>query len=387
MKGLWHLLSRIKDYKRSFTLSIISNILLSVFTVISIPILIPFFQILFNRIQTIPVKPSGSDINEWLKYYISELIQDQGKETALLWVCGSLILVFFLKNLFRYSALYFMAPLRNGIIYDLRKQLYQKFLDLPLSFYSNERKGVLLSSITLDVQEVEWSILNVIETIFKSPIIMLGSIFFMLYISPALTLFVSVLVIFAGFIIGKLVTNLKDNSVTVQNSIAKLTSHVEETLGGIRIIKGFNAESYHSVKFDRENKNFRKTLTKVVNKRDMSAPLSEFLGVSVVTVLMWYGSKLVFKNSLEPETFFAFVFAFYQVIEPAKSFSSAYFNIQKGLASMDRIDRILMSDNEIISKPGAQKISTFSDSIIFDKVSFRYKDQEIKALNDISVKI
>lgn len=381
------MLSRIKDYKRSFLLSIASNILLSVFTVVSIPLLIPFFQILFGRVVPDAVRPQNSDINEWIKYYMSDLIGTYGKDSALLLVCVLLVVVFFFKNLFRYSALYFMAPLRYGIIYDLRKQLYQKYLELPLSFYSNERKGALLSSMTLDVQEVEWSVLNVIEAIFKSPIIMLGSIFFMIYISPTLTLFVSVLVVVAGFIIGKVITSLKESSHNVQDSIANLTAHVEETLGGMRIIKGFNAENYQVKKFERENASFRDLLTKVVNKRDMASPVSEFLGVTVVTILMWYGSNLVFKDVLAPETFFAFVFAFYQVIEPAKSFSSAWFNIQKGMAAMDRIDRILNTSNEIFSKPDALIKKTYENEISFKKVSFSYKDSDLTALTDISVNI
>ena len=384
MKGLWHLLSRIKDYTTSFWLSIVSNVLLSVFTVISIPILIPFFQILFDRVDQLPVKPTNTDINLLIKYYVSTWIQTYGRETTLIWVCGMLILVFLLKNVFRYGALYFMAPLRNGIIYDLRKELYQKYLELPLSFYSSERKGVLLSSMTVDVQEVEWSILNVIEVVFKSPIIMIGSIFFMFYISPALTVFVFILVIFAGFIIGRVVTSLRDKSINVQDSIALLTAHVEEALGGMRIIKGFNAEKYQASKFDTENEAYKKILTSVVNKRDMAAPVSEFLGVTVVTILMWYGSNLVFKNELAPETFFAFVFAFYQVIEPAKSFSAAYFSIQKGLAAMDRIDRIMNTSNEITSAPNAVGKTTFERQIIFKEVSFQYKDSELEALSDVN---
>ena len=387
MEGFLRLLSRIKDYKRSFILSIVSNILLSVFTVVSIPLLIPFFQILFGRVIPSAVKPQNADLNDWIKFYMSDLISVYGKDMALLFVCIMLIIVFFFKNLFRYSALYFMAPLRFGIIYDLRKQLYQKYLELPLSFYSNERKGSLLSSMTIDVQEVEWSVLNVIEAIFKSPIIMLGSIFFMIYISPSLTLFVSLLVVIAGFIIGKVITSLKHSSHDVQDSIANLTAHVEETLGGMRIIKGFNAEKYQGKKFEYENATFRHKLLRVVNRRDLASPVSEFLGVTVVTILMWYGSKLVFKNVLEPETFFAFVFAFYQVIEPAKSFSSAWFNIQKGLAAIERIDRILNTSNEIFSEPDALVKKEFENQITFEKVYFSYEGNDLKALSNINVTI
>ncbi|MFZ1751021.1 MAG: ABC transporter ATP-binding protein [Saprospiraceae bacterium] len=387
MKGFWRLLSRIRDYRKDFILSVLCNILMAIFTVISIPLLIPFFQILFERIQSVPIQPSGLDINEWVKYYLSDMIVVYGKDTALVWVCISLIIVFLLKNVFRYYALYFMAPLRNGIIYDLRKQLYTKYLELPLSFYSNERKGALLSSMTVDVQEIEWSILSVIEAIFKAPIIMLGCIIFMLFISPSLTLFVLILVVFAGFIIGRIVTSLKQSSVDVQNQISNITAHVEETLGSLRIIKGFNAEQYQQNKFDIENTQFRQTLTNVIQRRDMAAPVSEFLGVSVITILMWYGSHLVFKNTLQPETFFAFVFAFYQVIEPAKSLSSAYFSIQKGMAALDRLDRVMNTHNDIPSKEDAIRNVNFEKEIRFENVSFAYKDNEVNALENINLTI
>lgn len=381
------MLSRIKHYKKSFILSIISNILLSVFTVVSVPLLIPFFSILFDRVPAQPVMPSGRDFSEWLKYYMSDLILKFGKEEVLLWVCLSIVIVIFLKNLFRYSSLYFMAPLRFGIIYDLRKQMFNKFLELPLSFYSNERKGALMSSMTLDVQEVEWSILNVIEAIFKSPFIIVGSVFLMIYINAGLTLFVFILVIIAGLIIGKIVSTLKKESGEVQEMVANLSSHLEETIGGLRVIKGFNAEDYQKAKFEKENISFRNLLTKVVNRRDSASPASEFLGVSVVAVLLWYGSHLVFKNELQPDTFFAFVLAFYQVIEPAKSLASAYVSIQKGLAALDRIERIVETQNEIISKPDAIQKNTINDSIIFENVSFRYKDNTYNALNHVSVNI
>lgn len=387
MSGFWRLMARIRNYKRQFFLSVASNILLSIFTVVSIPVLIPFFQILFGRVNPSTARPVGNDINQWAMYYMSGLIETYGRDMALLAVCVLVIVVFFFKNLFRYLALYFMAPLRYGIIYDLRKELYAKFLDLPLGFYTNERKGVLLSSMTLDVMEVEWSVLNVIEAIFKTPVIMAGSIFFMIYISPSLTLFVSVLVILAGLVIGRIINSLKSSSQDVQETVAELTAHVEESLGGVRIIRGFNAADYQSRKFDQENNAYRRMVTSVVNRRDAASPLSEFLGVSVVAILMWYGSRLVFKQQLAPETFFAFVFAFYQLIEPAKSFSSAWFNIQKGLAALDRIGRITDTPNDVKSSANPVRIDTFKDEIRFENVSFKYRDGSAYALEDINVSV
>ena len=325
MSAFIRLISRVKSYKNLFIASIISNILLSVFTVAIIPLLIPFFQMLFEKSVPVSSPPVTNDLDLWINYYLSTLIADVGKTKALMLVCGTMIVVFFLKNLFRYLALYFMAPVRNGIIYDIRKELFNKFLELPLSFYSGEKKGKLLSGMTTDVQEIEWSILNVLEAIFKAPIIMVGSIFFMIYISPQLTLFVLFLLLFTAVIIGGISKNLKKQSSIVQEKVGELTSTLEETIGGIRIIKGFGAENYQAKKFGAENIGFKDILTRLLWRRDMSAPLSEFLGITVVTVLLYYGSILVFDDLLQPETFFTFVFAFYQVIEPSKSFASAYY--------------------------------------------------------------
>lgn len=364
--------------------------MLSVFTVISIPLLIPFFQILFDRVDTIAPRPDSWSLkylNEWIRYFMTDIISTHSKDYALVYICVMMIIIFFMKNLFRYLALYFMAPLRYGIIYDIRKQLYDKYLALPLSFYSDEKKGALMSSMTTDVQEVEWSIMNVIEALFKSPIIMTGSIVFMLLISPHLTLFVFGLVLFSGLVIGRVVNSIKSKAKNAQSLIASINSTLEETLSGLRIIKGFNAEKYLQSKFDVENTSFKNTIIQLVNRRDSASPLSEFMGITVVTVLLYYGSKLVFKQELAPETFFAFVFAFYQVIEPAKSFSSAYFNIQKGMAAMDRIDKVLLAENNIASLPNAMPISHFQERITFKNVTFVYKNTEKPALENINIEI
>ncbi|MBK9042719.1 MAG: ABC transporter ATP-binding protein [Saprospiraceae bacterium] len=387
MSAFIRLISRVKSYKNLFIASIISNILLSVFTVASIPLLIPFFQMLFEKSVPVSSPPVTNDLDLWINYYLSTLIADVGKTKALMLVCGTMIVVFFLKNLFRYLALYFMAPVRNGIIYDIRKELFNKFLELPLSFYSGEKKGKLLSGMTTDVQEIEWSILNVLEAIFKAPIIMVGSIFFMIYISPQLTLFVLFLLLFTAVIIGGISKNLKKQSSIVQEKVGELTSTLEETIGGIRIIKGFGAENYQAKKFGAENIGFKDILTRLLWRRDMSAPLSEFLGITVVTVLLYYGSILVFDDLLQPETFFTFVFAFYQVIEPSKSFASAYYNIQKGMGALERIENILNTPNPIQEKENAEVVNDFSESITFDNVSFVYKDSSEKVLDEVNLTI
>lgn len=387
MNAFFRLIARVKNYKSRFILSIVSNILLSVFTVVSIPLLIPFFQMLFQKSIPVTSPPTTNDIDLWVNYYLSLWISEHGKTQALIAVCALIVVVFFFKNLFRYLALYFMAPVRNGIIFDIRRELFDKFLELPLSFYSQEKKGKLLSGMTTDVQEIEWSILNVIEAIFKAPIIMAGSIFFMVYISPPLTGFVFFLLLFTAIIIGGISKTLRKQSHKVQERVGEITSTLEETIGGIRVIKGFGAEAYQAGKFNHENNGFRTILTQLLWRRDLSAPMSEFLGVTVVTVLLYYGSMLVFNNQLQPETFFTFVFAFYQVIEPSKSFSTAYYNIQKGLGALERVESILQTPNPIIESQHPKEFHTFSQGIRFEEVCFGYVDSGEPVLDHINLDI
>ena len=212
MGNLKKLLKLAMNYKKLVGLSIISNVLLSVFTIISIPLIIPFFQILFDRVPPVVSKPESLDLAETTKYYFSELIRLTDRSTALLIVCGLIVVVFFLKNLFRYLAQFFIAPVRVGIVRDLRSSLFHNYLHAPLSFLTEERKGDLMARLISDVQEVEWSILNVIEAIFKSPLIIIGSIAIMILISPALTQFVFILMIFTGLIIGTIGKTLKKSS-------------------------------------------------------------------------------------------------------------------------------------------------------------------------------
>ncbi len=387
MNGFWRLFSQIKHYKKNVVLSIIANVFTAIFTVVSIPLIIPFFQILFGLepIQ-LEVPSHDSGLDERVKYYFTNIIVGNEKQVALLYMCLFIVFVFFLKNLFRYLALFFMAPMRNGIVRDLRQKLFDKFLVLPLSYYSDEKKGDLMARMTADVQEIEWSILNVIEVIFKAPLILIGSILIMLYISAKLTLFVFVLMLFTIFIIGTISRALKKNSLKAQQKIANLNALTDETLSGLRMIKGFNAQAYQRGKFEKENNDYKDILTRLLWRRDVSSPLSEFLGISVVAVLLWYGSNLVFENQLGPETFFAFVFAFYQVIEPAKSFSNAYYNIQKGLAALTRVDEVLDHEIGITEKENPIKINSFEEWIEFKDVGFSY-EQDQQVLKNINLKI
>jgi len=392
MKSFWRLLAYIRSYKLQVTLSILSNVLTAIFTVISIPLLQPFLEILFERTEPVTERPDLqwtdlASVSQYFNYYISNLIQQQGKESALVFVCAAILTAFFFKNLFRYLAMFFMAPMRNGIIRDVRRQLYDKILDLPLAYFSEEKKGDLMSRITADVQEIEWSILNVLEAIFREPLIIIGSLTFMLYVSPSLTLFVFILIIFTGVVIGGIGKSLRKPSGQVQTLLGHIVSIVEETLSGLRIIKGFNAEAYQRQKFSTENNQYRWTLTRLLWRKDLASPLSEFLGIATVAVLLWYGSRQVFAGQLEAGTFLAFIFAFYNVIDPAKSFSKAFYNVQKGIAALQRVESILDAKNSITQQKDPLRITSFREGIQFRDVSFAYRSEEGPVLRQIDLDI
>ncbi len=389
MSPLRQLLQYLRPYSKYVFLNIVCNILMALFMVVSIPALIPFFQILFDREPVQIAKPefSISNLAEVVKYQFADLINNNSKEEALGMICLLIVFLFFFKNFFRYLSLFFMAIVRNSIVRDVRGNLFSKYMSLPFSFFGNERKGDLIARITTDVQEIENSILNVLEATFKEPIVIVGSVAFMLYVSPKLTLFVFVLIFFTIFIIGGISKTLKKQSRVVQTKLGNLISIIEESLSGMRIIKGFNAERTQEHKFGTENDSYKDLLTRILWRRDLSSPMSEFLGIAIVVLLLWYGGKLVFAGDMEPEIFFTFLFAFYNVISPAKSFSSAYYNIQKGLAAVERVNAILDIDEKIEEKSDALSIMDFEDSVRFEDVSFKYPGHDEFVLKNVNLTI
>lgn len=385
IKKLW---TYLKPYFGLVQLNILSNVLMAFFTVVSIPAIIPFLRVLFNLQEKVTVKPelsfSTSSILDYLNYSFSQIIDRYGSSQALIYACLGIILIFLLKNLFRYLSLFFLAPVRNGVVFDLRRSLFSKLISLPLGFFTDERKGDMLTRMSSDISEVEFSIMSMLESFFREPIIIAGSILFMFYVSPSLTLFVFALILFTGFIIGGISRALKKKSLQAQNLLGTLMSIVEESLGGLRIIKAFNAEKFQEDRFNRENNQYRRLMNRILWRRDLASPLSEFLGIVVVAVLMWYGSRQVFNQTIGPETFIAFLFAFFNVINPAKAFSTAYYNLQKGRAALQRIEYILQTENTIVENTHPRNINRFNTSVRYDQVYFRYHDQQPWVLDDIS---
>lgn len=385
IRKLWN---HLKPYLGLVRLNILSNILMAFFTVVSIPAIIPFLRVLFNLQEKITVKPtlqfSTSSLLDYLNYWFSQVIDRYGSSRALIYACLGIIAIFLLKNMFRYLSLFFLAPVRNGVVADLRNALFRKLVSLPIGFFTEERKGDMLTRMSSDISEVEYSIMSMLESFFREPIIILGSILFMFYVSPSLTLFVFALILFTAFIIGGISRALKKKSLQAQNLLGSLMSIVEESLGGLRIIKAFNAENFQEERFDRENNQYRRLMNRILWRRDLASPLSEFLGIVVVAVLMWFGSRQVFNQSIGPETFIAFLFAFFNVINPAKAFSTAYYNLQKGRAALQRIDYILQTEDAVKEADRPRPISTFNHSVRYDQVYFHYHDQQPWVLDDVS---
>jgi len=387
----WKLFKNIGKYKGLVAGNMLCNFLVAVFTIVSIPAIIPFFEILFDQVELVTdrVAPALTieSIVSWAKFQYSRLIIEFDKQTALLYICGFIVIIFFFKNLFRYLSLAFLVPVRNGIVRDLRMSLYDKVLSLPMAFYSNERKGDLIARFSTDVQEIEHSILNVVEVLVKSPMIIFGSIAFMFYVSPALTVFVFILILFTIVIIGGISRTLKKRSLEAQSKLGSIISTAEETISGLKIIKGFGAERFFAKHFEEQNTSFKNLLNRILWRRDVSSPLSEFLGIAVVAVLLWYGSNRVFAGELEPGTFFAFIFAFFNVIEPAKSFSKAYYDVQKGLAAAERVDQVLQEPNTILEDPHPLPLEQLDHDISFCDVSFSYGGADQIVLKNIDLKI
>ncbi len=391
MQSFWRLLKYMKNYKLNVFLNIVCNLLMAMFTAVSIPAIIPFLQILFDEVPQVTEKPVVSNIETaivYAQYQFSESLQTNGQSTTLIYICVVIVVLYFFINLFRYLSLFFMVPVLNGIVRDIRNELFSKVTSLPLSYFSEEKKGDLISRMTADVAEIQWSILMVIEAIFREPIIITLCLATMIYISPSLTLFVFVLLIFTAVIIGGIGKTLKRQSSLAQQKLGSLISILEESLSGLRIIQGFNAEEYQRRKFETENNNYRSLLVRVFRRRDLSSPLSEFLGITIVSVLLWYASQKVFAGTLEPATLFAYLLAFFYIINPAKSFSAAYYNVQKGVAASERIEAILDAKSSIRESPEALPISELKHNVEYRNVSFSYAgNNEKQVLKNIDLVI
>lgn len=365
-------------YKGRIIAFVILSILLALFSVASITAVLPFLQILFKQSEIVSSPVAWSLSSEALlhnvKYYISQYVVEHGPAATLGMLSIGVALLFFFKNLFEYMTSFVMIPLRNGVVMDIRMTLYRKIMELPLGYYSEERKGDIMAKMTNDVNEIEASVVRSLELLFKDPLLLIAYLVTLIIISPQLSLFVLAMIFVTVFILGRIGKSLRKTSYKAQNSLGDILSAIEETLGGLRVVKGFTAEKQMVTKFKNLNDTYRKLCNHASWRRDLASPLSEFLGVGVVVAVLMYGGRLVLSDTptLSAAALITYLAAFSQLLNPAKRFSQSYYNIVKGMASADRIDAILSAVNPITDKEGALPISEFKNCIEFRNVSFKY---------------
>ena len=395
MKEFLQVLRRfVPPYKKYLALSVLFNILSALLNIFSFAALIPILQILF---QTGDAEAATSWMAwDWgniqtvlmnnLNYFVNGLIADYGQTTTLLFIGLFLAVTTAMKTGAYFLSSATIIPIRTGVVRDIRNQLYRKITSLPLGFFSEERKGDIIARMSGDVQEVESSIMSSLDMLFKNPILIVVYFSTLLFVSWQLTLFTIVFVPIFGWFMGLVGRKLKRKSIAAQALWSDTMSQVEETLGGLRIIKAFCAEEKMNTRFDRVNSTYRNDIMRVNIRQSMAHPMSEFLGTVMIIIVLWFGGILVLNNqAITGPTFIYYMVILYSIIQPLKDFSKAGYNIPKGLASMERIDKILKAENTIKEVAQPKHVASFEHQIEFRHVSFRYGEQWV--LKDISLTI
>ena len=400
MKKLFGVLKYVKGYWHYAWLNIFFNLLTVIFSLFSLVMIIPLLELLFRQTteyyQQILAKGepalgfSKESLMDALNYYLTREIMNGGKVRVLVFICVFMVVMIFLKNLTRYLALYFIAPIRNGVVRDMRNKLFAKSLDLPLSYYSDERKGDIMARMTSDVKEVEWSLMQSLEMIFRDPFNIVLFLAFLAWMSPQLTLIIFVLLPIAGFLIARLGKTLRKTTLKEKTLMGTLLSQMEEMLSGLKIIKGFNGEKSIQGKFSETNEEYTSYMIRTYRLGDLSSPVSEFIGVSILAVIVYFGGILVINNegALSASGFLTYIAIFSQLIPPAKSITTAYFNIQKGEASIERIKKITDAEVTIKNPAIPQTINSFQKEIEYKNIGFTYnRGDSGYVLKNINLKI
>ena len=395
MKEFLNVLRRfVPPYKKYLVLSVIFNILSAILNIFSFAALIPILQILFQTSDA----ETATSLMAWdwsniqtvlmnnMNYYVNGLIAEWGQTTTLLFIGLFLAVTTFLKTGAYFLSAATIIPIRTGVVRDIRNQVYQKITSLPLGFFSEERKGDIIARMSGDVQEIENSIMSSLEMLFKNPILIISYFAALLFISWQLTLFTLTIVPLMGWFMGWVGRKLKQDSIKAQALWSDTMSQVEETLGGLRIIKAFCAEGKMNRRFDQINTAYRNDIMRVNIRQSSAHPMSEFLGTIMIVIVLWFGGVLVLNNhTLSGPIFIYYMVMLYSIINPLKDFSKAGYNIPKGLASMERVDKILMAENTIKEVARPKRLASFEHQIEFKNVSFRYGEQWI--LKDINLTI
>jgi subfamily B ATP-binding cassette protein MsbA len=382
-----------KPYTKYMWLNIFFNILYALFSAISFLTLMPMLDVLFKNEHPITEPPvyqgitkAGDYLKEYMGYWINNSMQENGPLHTLMILISVVILTFLLKNLFNYWAMYFITFLRNGILKDIRNVLYKKSVELPLSYFSEKRKGDMISRMTSDVLEIQHSFLSVLELLVREPLTIVFTIGAMCFISVELTLFVFIFIPIAGFLISLVGKSLKKNSDKAAQEQGIFLSIIDETLGGLKVIKGFNAEKTFEKKFQDSTYRFFKLNNKILNRQNLSSPMSEFLGIVTIATLLVYGGQMVLiDGTLSGAAFITYMGLAYGVLTPAKSISKASYSVKKGDAAAERVLEILETENQITTKPSAVKKSTFEQEISVENITFSYENDSV--LKNFSLKV
>ncbi len=373
-----------KPYKGYAVLNIISNIFYALFGTLSMVSLFPMLNVLFGKTKPLTVKPTWEGLGnittygeDYLNFFVTQK-QEGGNDDVLIFMVALVVSTFLLKNVFGYLAMFFITFLRNGVLKDMRNELYDKIVELPISFYSEKRKGDTMSRISTDVLEIQHSFLSILELIVREPLMIIFTIVAMFLISSKLTIFVFIFIPVSGFLISLIGKSLKRKSDKVQKEQGFFLSIVDETLGGLKVIKGFNAEKIFGRKFRESTTRFYKFSNALLNRQNLAGPTSEFLGISVIAVLLWYGGQMVLKDkALDPGLFLVYMGLAYNILTPAKAISKASYKVKKGNAAAERVLEILNTTSSLKDKPDAININEFSKAITLEDVSFKYENNYV----------
>lgn len=393
MSSIKKIIPYLKPYKKYAYLNIFFNILYALFSTLSFMALIPMMEVLFGQTKRNTVKPIFEGIahfkhylEDYLSYYITTTTDEKGISFTLAVMVAMIITIFLLKNLSDYFAMFFINFLRNGIMRDLRNAMYQKTLELPHAFFSEKRKGDLISRISSDANEVQTSILSMLELIVKEPLTILFTIIMMFTISAKLTVFVFIFIPISGYIISLIGKKLKRKSTRMQEEQGIFLSTIEETLGGLKVVKGYNAEHYFNKMFQNSTNRFFNLSVNIGNRQNLASPVSEFMGIMVIAILLWYGGNMVLiDKTLNGAVFITYMGLAYNILTPAKSISKASYSVKRGTAAIDRILEILEQENPIVNKENAIVKETVELGITIDNINFKYEDENVLRNFSLSV--
>ncbi|MCB0618697.1 MAG: ABC transporter ATP-binding protein [Saprospiraceae bacterium] len=393
MRNYFRILRFARPYRKQILLSVIFNLLVVLFSLGSITILIPVLKILFENTQQQPqplpfqgLLQLREYLESQLNYHIVRWSGQIGAQRVLLYILGVATLLFILKNACRYLGGVFLAFIKNGVERDLRTSIHAKVLDLPLAFFTEKHKGDIVARLTTDITEIQWAFMSSIQRMIQDPLMILSTILLLVVLSPKLTLFVVVLIPVTGFVITAVGNTLKRPSARAKEELGRILSYVEEHLGGLPIIKSYVAERTVQRHFQASNERYFRAMNQMLFRRELSSPISEVLGSMVIIAIVWFGSNLILNDGdLQPEIFITYIVLFYQIINPAKSLSTAFYDIKRGEASAARILDLFDTPNPMIDEPDALPKATFDSEIRLCDVSFRYGDPLVLRNIDLTI--